>query len=176
MGAAFLACMIVRLVPFRAPNVEPLLSVQMPFAKRYGLVFGFLFGFTSIFLYDLITGKVGIWTLFTALAYGCLGIGSSVYFKKHDATRKQFILFAIMGTLFYDAMTGLTIGPLFFHENFSLAFFGQIPFTAMHLLGNILFAAILSPAMYRFLVYDRKRNHLPVQSKPISISLTTHSL
>ena len=57
-----------------------------------------------------------------------------------------------MGTLFFDAATGLTVGPLFFNQTFISALMGQIPFTAFHLLGNIAFAMILSPAIYKFLI------------------------
>ena len=149
---AFMICLIVRLIPVRAPNVEPILAVQMPFAKRYGPFLAFLFGFASILLYDIITSRVGIWTLITALAYGALGIASSLYFKHRSGTRKQFVTFAIGATILYDAITGLTIGPLFFHQSFVASFVGQIPFTALHLLGNILFALLLSPAINRYLM------------------------
>lgn len=173
---AFLLCLVVRLIPFRAPNVEPLLAVQMPFAKRYGVAVGFLFGVASIVAYDIITGKIGVWTLITALAYGSLGILSALYFKNRAASRKNFVIFAVLGTLFYDAVTGLSIGPLFFHESFSIAFAGQIPFTALHLFGSIIFAALLSPAIYRSLTYERKKQYAETSLQPITIPLIIHSL
>ena len=152
----FIACLLIRLIPFRPPNIEPVLGTQMPFSRAYGALAGFLFAFFNIALYDLITGKLGIWTLLTAGTYGILGFWSAYYFKKHTANRANYVRFAILGTLFFDAVTGLSIGPLFFHQSFMSALVGQIPFTGLHLLGNISFALVLSPALYRFVVENKR--------------------
>ena len=152
----FIACLLIRLIPFRPPNIEPVLATQMPFSKAYGSLAGFLFAFFNITLYDLITGKLGIWTLLTAGTYGILGFWSAYYFKKYTANRVNYVRFAILGTLFFDAVTGLSVGPLFFHQPFMEALVGQIPFTGLHLLGNISFALVLSPALYRFVVENKR--------------------
>lgn len=155
----FIACMIIRLIPFRPPNIEPILATQMPFSKKYGALAGFSFAFLSIVLYDLITTKVGMWTFITAGTYGVLGLWAYFFFKKRAMQKLNYVKFAILGTLFFDAVTGLSIGPLFFGQTFSEAFFGQIPFTAMHLLGNISFAIILSPLIYKFVIENEKFEH-----------------
>jgi len=49
----------IRLIPFRVPNVEPLTATQMPFAKKFGGIGGFVFGFVSILIFDLATSGVG---------------------------------------------------------------------------------------------------------------------
>ena len=148
----FVACLLIRLVPFRPPNVEPILATQMPFSKAYGAMAGFVFAFFNIALYDFITGKVGAWTLITAGTYGLLGFWSAHYFRKRAMKRLNYVKFAIIGTLFFDAITGLSIGPLFFHQSFTAALAGQIPFTALHLIGSISFAIILSPLIYQFVI------------------------
>ncbi len=142
----------IRLVPFRPPNVEPVLATMMPFSKRYGAIGAFLFGFLSIALFDAATGKVGEWTWITAVAYGAVGLGSWFYFRNREGKVYQFVTYGIIGTILYDAATGLTIGPLMFGQSFQEAFFGQIPFTAMHLLGNIALSLTLSPTLYRWIV------------------------
>ena len=76
----FMVCLLVRLIPFRAPNIEPLMAAQMPLAKNYGSSAAFLFAFLSIVLYDVITSRVGIWTFLTATAYGLVGIWAFIYF------------------------------------------------------------------------------------------------
>jgi uncharacterized membrane protein len=149
-GAVFL----FRLIPLRPPNVEPMLATLMPFSKRYGPVGSFLFGFLGIVLFDAITSGWGIWTLVTALAYGALGPASHFFFKKREASAKNFLAFGIVGTLAYDAATGLTIGPIFEGQPFMAALLGQIPFTLLHLLGTIVFAVCLSPAIYRWVVQN----------------------
>ena len=152
----FIACLLIRLIPFRPPNIEPILATQMPFSKAFGALAGFVFAFLNMALYDFITGKVGVWTLVTAGTYGILGLLSAYYFKKRAMERLNYVKFAIFGTLFFDAVTGLSIGPLFFHQSFVQALVGQIPFTALHLVGNISFAIVLSPLIYRFIIENKK--------------------
>ncbi len=159
--------LLVRLIPFRAPNIEPVLAAIMPFSKYYGTLVGFSFGVLSVLFYDILTGTLGMHTFFTAGAYGIVGICAALYFKTRESTPLNYVRFAIPATLFFDAATGLTVGPLFFHQSFTGALAGQIPFTALHLLGNISFAFILSPAIYKFMV--RKKTYRPVgkERKPV---------
>ena len=151
-----IVCLLVRLIPFRAPNVEPILATQMPFSKAYGGFAGFFFGFLSIVIYDIVTGTVGVWTVITASAYGVVGLGAAWFFKNRVATRKNFVIFSLVSTIFYDALTGLSIGPLFFHQSFMSALVGQVPFTLLHVVGNGMFALLISPVIYTFLVNHQR--------------------
>ncbi len=151
----FLSVFAIRLVPFRAPNVEPIMTVVMPFGKVYGGLYSFAFGFFSIVFFDSITSGFGVWTLVTALSYGALGLGANYYFKNRSG-RVNYAIYAVVATIFYDAITGLTIGPLFFHQSFMVSLIGQIPFTALHLLGNVSFAIVLSPVIEKWLVKEEK--------------------
>ncbi|GEM_PF-260293 len=146
----------VRLLPFRAPNIEPVMTTLMPFSKRYGLAGAFVFGFLSMVLYDVATREIGIWTLVTALAYGAIGIASAFFFRNRESTAVNYLKFSIMGTIVFDALTGLTIGPIFYAQPFMVAFLGQIPFTLLHLLGNSIFAVLVSPLIYRWVVANPK--------------------
>ncbi|MSU74432.1 hypothetical protein EXS57_01490 [Candidatus Kaiserbacteria bacterium] len=156
IALGFTTVFLFRLIPFRLPNVEPLLATVMPFSKRLGAVGTFFFGFFGIVLFDAVTSGWGIWTLVTALAYGALGFASHFYFNKRAASVKNFVTFGIVGTLFYDAVTGLTIGPLFQGQSFMVALVGQIPFTLLHLAGTVVFATFLSPALYRWVVENKR--------------------
>ncbi len=150
-------CLLFRLIPFRAPNVEPILATMMPVGRAYGMFAGFSFAVLSILLYDLLTGTLGMQTFFTAGAYGIIGLWSAHYFANHQADAWGYARFAVIGTLFFDAVTGLTVGPIFFHQSFVESFIGQIPFTALHLIGNVSFAFILSPAIYNFMIEKKKK-------------------
>ncbi len=152
----FISCLLIRLIPFRPPNIEPILATQMPFSKAFGKFAGFSFAFISMILYDIITGHVGVWTWITALSYGLLGLWSAFYFQNKESNAWNYAKFAIMGTIAYDAVTGLTIGPLFFHQSFEVSLVGQIPFTLAHLLGNLIFAIMLSPVIYRYVILNKK--------------------
>lgn len=146
---AFLSVFLFRLLPFRAPNVEPIMATIMPMGKTYGKLMAFAFGFLSITLYDAVTSGFGIWTLITALAYGFVGLGTQYYFKNRSGW-KSYASYAVIATIIYDAVTGLTIGPLFFHQSFIVSLTGQIPFTILHLLGNVSFAIVLTPSIERW--------------------------
>jgi hypothetical protein len=163
---AFLFVLLIRLLPFRAPNLEPIMAFQMPFSKKYGILMSFMFGFLSITIYDSLTSGFGIWTLITAISYGLVGLGSYFYFKNRSGW-KSYATYAVIATIVYDAVTGLTIGPLFFHQSFMISLVGQIPFTALHLLGNVSFAIILSPVIERWIVMSKKREEI---KKLVSVS------
>lgn len=156
MAVGWILSFVLRLIPFRPPNIEPVLAVQMPFTKRFGFVAGFLFAFINIVLFDVVTSELGLWTLITAVAYGLLALFTRWYFKNRKSSALNYAVHAIFATLIYDALTGLTIGPLFFNQSFMSALSGQVIFTVYHLLGNIVLAAILSPLIYRFLVANPK--------------------
>jgi energy-coupling factor transport system substrate-specific component len=153
--ALFTGVFLIRLIPFRAPNVEPVMASIMPIGKTSSKILVFMFGFFSIFLFDLITSGVGIWTLVTAICYGLLGLGAQYFFKNRTGWR-NYAIYAVFGTIFYDCLTGLTIGPLFFHQSFMVSLVGQIPFTVLHLLGNVSFAIVLSPVIEKWLVKSEK--------------------
>jgi len=155
-------CLLVRMIPFRAPNVEPILATTMPFSRAYGALTGFSFAVLSILLYDMVTHTLGVQTLFTASAYGVLGLWAAYYFKKNKEKKWGYVSFAVMGTLFFDAVTGLIVGPIFFHQSFYQSLVGQIPFTLLHLISNIAFALILSPAIYNFLVRKKKKQTVSI--------------
>ncbi len=150
----FLSVFAIRLIPFRMPNIEPIMTVIMPFGKAYNGIFAFFFGSLSIILFDLVTSGLGPWTFITALAYGLVGYGASFYFKNRSGW-KNYALYAIIATILYDGITGLTLGPMFFHIPFMVALVGQIPFTIYHLLGNVTFAIVLSPAIERWVLKEK---------------------
>ncbi len=156
----FVACFLIRLIPFRSPNIEPILTTQMPFAKRHGKLAGFSFGFLSIILYDLSVGQVGVWTFVTSITYGLIGIWAGFYFRNRNGSKSDYVKFAVISTLLFDIVTGLSIGPIFYGQSFVEAVVGQIPFTALHLLGNISFAYLLSPVIYNF-VTSNKKSEIP---------------
>lgn len=163
----FFAVIAFRLIPFRAPNVEPIMASIMPLGKVYGRWMAFFFGFVSIVLFDAVTSGFGIWTLVTAISYGLLGLGASYFFQNRSGWR-NYALYAIVATILYDVVTGLTIGPLFFHQSFMVSLAGQIPFTVLHLLGNVSFAIVLSPVIEKW--FMKSEVSVPRASKVVLVS------
>jgi len=150
-----IVCFFIRLLPFRPPNVEPIMTTTMPFSKRFGRIAGFLFGFASIVIFDLATQKLGIWTLVTGIMYGLVGTFAASFFKKRKATRKNFVSYAVIATLAYDFITGPIMSSMIFDMSFAQSLIGQVPFTLYHLAGNIFFALTISPVLYTWVVDNR---------------------
>jgi uncharacterized membrane protein len=148
---AFVLCLLLRLIPFRPANFEPIMGTMMPFAKRFGPLAGGIFAVISMVIYDLFT-SYGAWTWYTAITYGVISVWAGYYFQNRTASRGNFLLFSLMGTLVFDALTGPIIPSLFFHGHFMALTIPQIPFTLSHLAGNTLFAVIVSPIVYKYLV------------------------
>lgn len=159
---AFIVCIAIRLVPppFRAPNVEPVLATMMPFAKSGGALVGFLFASLSMVMFDVVSGHLGQWTLVTALTYGFVGALAPVVLTRLSGVR-GYVSYAVVGTLVFDGVTGVLMGPLLFSQPLAEAFFGQIPFTMMHLVGNMAFALTLSPLIEVWIVKNEALNTLP---------------
>lgn len=149
----FLGVLLFRLLPFRAPNVEPIMASIMPIGRKYGALWGFLFGFLSIFLYDSIT-YFGPWTWTTGITYGFIGMASFFYFKKFKTSIFNFAVFAFFTTIAFDLITGVLFAPIFGQTMWN-AFILQIPFTALHLAGNIGFALTLSPLINKWLTSEQ---------------------
>lgn len=148
--------LLFRLLPFRAPNVEPVMATIMPIGKTGGYLMSFSFGFFSIFFFDLFTSGIGVWTIITAFSYGFVGLFAKYYFKNRSGW-KSYAKYAFVSTIVYDIVTGLSVGPLFFGQSFMMALMGQIPFTILHLIGNVSFAIVLSPVIERWILSDVKK-------------------
>ncbi len=156
----FLFTFGVLLLP-RPPNIEPVLTTTMPFGKRWGWFAGFLFGFSSIILYNLLKptpgfAAFGIWTWVTAAMYGLIGIGAGIYLKNKLNKVKYYVGFGVLATLIYDFITGPIMSSYAFHMTFMQALIGQIPFTLLHLLGNVVGAIFVSPLIYRWVVSNKQ--------------------
>lgn len=147
----FISAMLYRFIPFRPPNVEPLMSVMMPFSKKAGKLELFGFAFLSILIYDYFTAGIGTYTLTAGICYGILGIWSSSYFKNRKFSLKNYVMCSSIGIIFFDVVTGVILGPLIGGSSFYIALMGQIPFTVLHLMGGTLFAITVSPFVSKLL-------------------------
>lgn len=149
----FAGCLLFRLIPLRAPNIEPIMASLMPLGRKYGAFTTFAFGFLSIFLYDVLT-HFGVWTWMVGITYGFVGVASFFYFKKFKSSVSNFMAFSFFATIAFDLITGVLFAPMFGQTIWN-AFVLQIPFTALHLAGNIGFAITLSPLIDKWLASEQ---------------------
>ena len=152
----WLLVLALRLVPFRPANVEPLMATLMPFSKRYGWIGGFVFAYLSIIIYDLITHQVGSWTWITGAVYGLVGVGAYFFFRNRKGSVKNYVIYAIIGTLVFDIITGVAMGPILYGQPFMEALVGQIPFTVRHLLSSVVSSLLLSVLIEHWIVTNPK--------------------
>ena len=134
------------LLPFRAPNVEPLLATIMPL-RSLGIFGSAVFAFSSIALYDAVTAGVGSYTWVAASSYALIAVGSSLYFSKFSPTRFHFVAYGVIATLLFDAITGPIAISFLDGFPFMAVLAAQIPITVLHLLGTVTFALTLSPVL-----------------------------
>ena len=160
----FAGCLLFRLIPLRAPNIEPIMASIMPLGRRFGALLGFLFGFLSIVIYDALT-HFGSWTWTAGITYGIIGVASYFYFKGGNVRAFDFALFAFFATITFDFITGVLFAPMFGQSLWN-AFILQIPFTILHLAGNIGFAITLSPIIDKWLA---SKEFFAFSKKEISI-------
>ncbi|MCX6774139.1 MAG: hypothetical protein NTY68_04050 [Candidatus Micrarchaeota archaeon] len=145
-------CILIRFVP-RIPNVEPVMASILPVSKSHGRYAALIFGIFVMIIFDLLT-SFGIWTIITAATYGIVGFVSAYYFKDREATGMNFIKFAIPATIAYDFITA-TFSMLPFGMSLEQIWLGQIPFTIMHLLGNVALCFFVSPLLYRYITENK---------------------
>jgi hypothetical protein len=133
------------------PNNDPIMAVTLPYAKR-GRVAAFVFPVLAMVLFDLLSRRVGIWTLVTAGTYGLLGLGFSSLYSSRAARgrvvgRGTFFLSGIAGVLIFDFVTGPVMSSALFQMTFAQAFVGQVPFTLKHLVSVSLYTIVVSPLL-----------------------------
>lgn len=153
-ATGFVSTLIVRLITpaLGWSNISPLMATQLAGSKAYGPLIGGFYGALSMVLLDVLVGKVGSWTILTALTYGAVGVAGGYYLRHRAGSAKNFVMMSIVGTLFFDLITGVLAGPIMFGQPFVVALVGQIPFTLRHLVGNVFFAAVVSPWFYRLIM------------------------
>ena len=154
----FLGTLIFRLLSpfFGLWNISPLMATELAGAKAYGPAVAGLYGAFSMILVDIIMGKTGSWTIVTSVTYGLVGVLGAYYLKNREASTKNFVVTSIAGTLFFDLITGVLMGPILFGGSFAVSALGQIPFTLRHLAGNIFFATALAPWFYAKIMTNPK--------------------
>jgi len=130
------------------PNNDPIMGFALPYAKRDKWWQAVLFAVVAMVSFDFIVGRVGIWTLGTAAAYGLIAGVFSFYFKrKKSVGLKTYAGSSIVGILIFDFLTGPVMSSFAFRIPFWVSFMGQIPFTAWHLASGFSLTMLLVPVV-----------------------------
>ncbi len=150
---SLLVCLGLRFVPFRPPNVEPVLAFTLPIAGISSVWTTGFFAAINILLFDILSGSVGSWTAVAAISYGLVGVTAGLYSRTKRTLVSQ-LGFTVLATLAYDFVTGVVASSLLFDLSFAESFRGQIPFTMNHLIGNIVLVAAVLPLLNAWFAYE----------------------
>jgi hypothetical protein len=138
-------CNLYRLLRF-IPNNDPIMGAMLPFARRGSWWQAGLFSALTMASFDLLTGRIGSWTLVTSATYGFLGI--AFYFVYAKLARVSFWTYlgsGVAGVLFFDFVTGPVASSIMFGMPFWVSLAGQVPFTLLHLASTSFFIAAITP-------------------------------
>lgn len=131
------------------PNVSPLMATELAGGKAYGPWVAGAYGFASMIAIDAFMGEFDPFrSLVTASCYALIGIVAAKAMVGRRPRMSDFMLATIAGTLFFDATTGPIMQHWKYHVPLVEATVGQIPFTAKHLAGNLMFA-LCAPWFYQ---------------------------
>lgn len=132
-------------------GIESVMLFTLSGALVYGPIYGFLIGAGIMVIADFMVGLVGLWTLYTALAYGLVGfIAGVVGIFKKEFTRVELAGLAFVLTIFFDAIS-MTAFAFQFGIPLSIATINQIPVTLIHAFGNTVLAFIFAPALMKIM-------------------------
>ena len=124
---------------FCASGIEPLTDMLIWLTGRFSRTFCFMFIAVHTTIFDALTCGTDVHTCGVIVVYGIITcVLFSVRARLH--TPPALISTVCATTIAFDALTGLTIGPLLFDQPFMHALIGQIPFTCARIIGNCLIA------------------------------------
>lgn len=142
---AIFLCNLFRFFTF-IPNADPIMGTMLPFARKDNGLSAALFAFLTMFIFDIVSGRFGVWTLVTATTYGLIGFlfGKALpYFKKINIF--TYLASGVVGVLIFDFITGPLMSTFLFNQGFIETIILQIPFTLMHLASVSIFILIITP-------------------------------
>lgn len=153
----------------RIPNVEPVMASALPVAKRHGALASAVFAFSAMLAADTLMGQMGWWSLYTAVPYGLIGYAAGLLLTSKSG-RLKMTAFAVVGTLVFDVITMVAFA-IQFGTPLPIAAAAQVPFTLLHLAGNVVLVLVVSPLLTRFVLSQPNVQNL----KTKSYSVTAHT-
>jgi type IV secretory pathway VirB3-like protein len=132
-------------------GIESVMLFTLSGALVYGPIYGFIIGASIMVIADFMVGLVGLWTLYTAFAYGFVGFLAGVIgmFKK-KFTRAELVGLVFVLAIIFDAIS-MTAFAFQFGIPLSIAVINQIPVTLNRIVSNALLAFVFAPALMKII-------------------------
>lgn len=104
----------------------------------------------------------GPWTVVIGFLYALLGSAAVKFWRQNEMVAQEknrtlnSLKFTITGTLIFDFFSGCLLGPLMFQQNFMEAIVGQVPFSILHVLGNVVLVMSIGFFLQKNKYYNSK--------------------
>lgn len=130
-------------------GIESVMLFTLSGALVYGPIYGFIIGASVMVMADLMIGLVGLWTLYTALAYGFVGfLAGIIGMMKKRFSRVELAGLAFILGIVFDAIA-MTAFALQFAIPLPIAAINQIPVTIIRTTGNTILAFVFAPSLMK---------------------------
>ena len=103
------------------------------------------------------------------MPYGLIGYAAGLLLTSKSG-RLKMAAFAVVGTLVFDVITMVAFA-IQFGTPLPIAAAAQVPFTLLHLAGNVVLVLVVSPLLTRFVLSQPNVQNL----KTKSYSVTAHT-
>ncbi len=140
-----------RLLLYGVPSVKPVIPIIVFAALTLGLEQGIFMGIAVFFLTNLVIDGMtgygfGSWTIHQIIGGALAAYAAVLVVGRKEVTALELITATVAGTLVFEAV--VNIGGA---GGFSLDYFASsLPFSLVHLAGNLVFALILSAFIGQF--------------------------
>jgi len=147
--AVFIAIGVVSRIAFATvPGFKPVASLTILVGIAFGPEMGFMVGALTAVLSNLYFGQ-GPWTPFQMFAWGIIGFGAGMIFKKEEARKIWFIvpygiLAGIGYSLILDIWTALAVDNAFVLARYLAFVAASLPTLIMYVVSNVAFLLVLS--------------------------------
>jgi len=132
-------------------GVDPVMVFTVSGALVYGPIYGFIIGASTMVIADFMLSLVGLWTIYTALAFGLVGFLAGLIGKfKKNFTRIELAGLTLLLTLLFDVIAMTAFAFQFGIPLYSAAI-SQIPVTLIHTAWNMAMAFALAPSLMKIM-------------------------
>ena len=154
------------------PNNDPIMGMMLPYSRQERWWVSPLFAFITMASFDALTNSIGIWTLVTSSTYAAIALAFHFAYRRMRPTMSTYLVSGAFGVLVFDFVTGPVMSSYTFGMSFAEAFFGQVPFTALHLLSVSFFVLFLTPILDKSLIDNIALEDTVVMKKIAAIART----
>jgi energy-coupling factor transport system substrate-specific component len=160
-------------IPFAAlPNIKPCTFLIIVTGLVFGSLAGAMVGSMTAAVSNMFFGQ-GPWTAWEMVAWAMVGIVAGYVGKKvkEEITVTHIIMLGVVLGLAYNTLMDFSSWITFYRADIDLlipTFVAGIPFGILHIVGNVVFAAVLGKPVLMLFKRFKRRSHISYDSEMAS--------